>query len=68
MRKIEHLGIAVKDLEAANALYTKLLGVGPYKQEAVESENVLTSFFQMGESKIELAAGHRRIFGHPSIY
>lgn len=54
MRKIEHLGIAVKDLEAANDLYTKLLGVPPYKQEAVESESVMTSFFQIGESKIEL--------------
>jgi methylmalonyl-CoA/ethylmalonyl-CoA epimerase len=54
MRKIEHLGIAVQDLEAANALYTALLGVPPYKQEEVESEHVLTSFFQVGETKIEL--------------
>lgn len=54
--KIEHLGIAVKDLKAANALYTTLLGRSPYKQEEVESEHVLTSFFQTGDSKIELLA------------
>jgi len=54
MRKIEHLGIAVRDLEASNALYTALLGVTPYKEEAVESEHVLTSFFRVGETKIEL--------------
>lgn len=53
-RKIEHLGIAVKDLQSAEALYTRLLGVQPYKQEAVESEHVITSFFRTGESKIEL--------------
>ena len=52
--KIEHLGIAVKDIEAGNELYAKLTGAAPYKQEAVESENVKTSFFMMGESKIEL--------------
>lgn len=54
--KIEHLGIAVKDLAAANALYTSLLGSSPYKQEEVDSEKVMTSFFQTGESKIELLA------------
>ncbi|MBR9919670.1 MAG: methylmalonyl-CoA epimerase [Bacteroidetes bacterium] len=54
MKRLEHLGIAVKDLKEANALYTKLLGVGPYKEEAVESEHVTTSFFQTGDSKIEL--------------
>ena len=54
MRKIEHLGIAVRDLEASNALYTALLGAPPYKEEAVESEHVLTSFFRVGETKIEL--------------
>jgi methylmalonyl-CoA/ethylmalonyl-CoA epimerase len=52
--KIEHLGIAVRSLEEGNALYTKLLGVGPYKEEAVESEGVRTSFFQAGPNKIEL--------------
>ncbi len=54
MRKIEHIGIAVKDLEVSNKLYSKILNTEPYKQEKVESENVLTSFFMVGESKIEL--------------
>lgn len=54
--QIEHLGIAVKDLETANELYTTLLGKEPYKAEEVESEKVMTSFFQTGESKIELLA------------
>ena len=54
LRKIEHIGIAVKDLEASNQIFEDILGVAPYKQESVESEHVLTSFFQMGESKIEL--------------
>jgi len=52
--KIEHLGIAVRSLEEGNALYTRLLGVGPYKEEVVESEGVRTSFFQAGPNKIEL--------------
>lgn len=55
--KVEHIGIAVKDLEAANALYTRLLGVAPYKQEIVESEGVQTSFFMTGVNKIELLQG-----------
>lgn len=54
MNKIEHIGIAVKDLATANSLYEKLLGVAPYKQEEVSSEHVLTSFFKIGQSKIEL--------------
>lgn len=54
MRKIEHLGIAVSNIEESNALYTKLLGTAPYKTETVESEGVRTSFFHVGESKIEL--------------
>ncbi|WP_198403847.1 MULTISPECIES: methylmalonyl-CoA epimerase [Aquimarina] len=56
MNKIEHLGIAVKDIDAANTLYEKLLGVAPYKQEVVASESVITSFFKVGENKIELLA------------
>jgi methylmalonyl-CoA/ethylmalonyl-CoA epimerase len=52
--KIEHLGIAVKDIEKSNDLFTKILGTGPYKSEAVESEGVITSFFKAGENKIEL--------------
>lgn len=54
MEKIEHLGIAVKNLESSNTLFTSLLGVAPYKTEAVTSEGVITSFFAVGESKIEL--------------
>lgn len=54
MKKIEHIGIAVKDIEASNELFSKLLNTNPYKQEAVESEGVITSFFQIGEVKIEL--------------
>ena len=54
MLKIEHIGIAVKDLAQANDIYRKLLNTAPYKEEIVESENVKTSFFKIGESKIEL--------------
>lgn len=54
MRKIEHIGIAVKNIEQANELYTTLFKTPPYKEEVVESEGVITSFFQCGESKIEL--------------
>lgn len=56
MKKIEHIGIAVKDLKAANITYEKLLGYEPYKQEVVDTEGVATSFFMSGESKIELLA------------
>jgi methylmalonyl-CoA/ethylmalonyl-CoA epimerase len=52
--KIEHIGIAVKDIAASNEIFSALLGVKPYKEECVESENVITSFFQVGDSKIEL--------------
>lgn len=54
MDKIEHIGIAVKNLAEAEKLYTALLGVEPYKREEVESEHVITSFFQAGPNKIEL--------------
>lgn len=54
MNKIEHLGIAVKDLAASEKIFTDVLGSPPYKREAVESEGVITSFFHVGESKIEL--------------
>jgi methylmalonyl-CoA/ethylmalonyl-CoA epimerase len=54
LNKIEHLGIAVKNLEASNLLFEKLLGTAAYKQEEVTSENVITSFFKTGKSKIEL--------------
>ncbi|PIV18804.1 MAG: methylmalonyl-CoA epimerase [Flavobacteriales bacterium CG03_land_8_20_14_0_80_35_15] len=54
MKKIEHIGIAVKNLNEANALYQKLLGIAPYKTELVKQEGVKTSFFKLGDSKIEL--------------
>lgn len=52
--KIEHIGIAVKDLKTANNIYSKLFNKTPYKTEKVNSEAVSTSFFQLGDSKIEL--------------
>jgi len=54
MNKIEHIGIAVKNLSNSSDLYQRLLGCASYKTESVESENVITEFFKMGESKIEL--------------
>lgn len=54
MLKIEHIGIAVKDLSTAIPLYEALLNTPMYKQEEVASEKVMTAFFQKGESKIEL--------------
>ena len=56
MRKIEHIGIAVKDIDASNKIFTTIFGKENYKAEKVESEGVVTSFFQIGESKIELVA------------
>ena len=59
INKIEPIGIAVKDIDQANTLYEQLLGVAPYKQEIVESEAVITSFFRVGDNKIELVASTR---------
>jgi methylmalonyl-CoA/ethylmalonyl-CoA epimerase len=59
IRKLEHLGIAVKNLTEANVLYERLLGKAPYKTESVESEGVSTSFFEAGETKIELLQATR---------
>ena len=56
MKKIEHIGIAVNDIEASNELFAKIFGKENYKSEVVESEAVVTSFFQIGENKIELVA------------
>lgn len=56
LKKIEHIGIAVKDLENSNNLFKKLFGKEHYKIEKVESEGVSTSFFMLGETKIELVA------------
>lgn len=52
--KVEHLGIAVKDAGPANDLFAKLLGKTPYKTETVASEGVSTSFFAVGDTKVEL--------------
>ena len=54
MNKVEHIGIAVKELAIAIPLFERLLGTGCYKTEEVETEKVNTAFFQTGESKIEL--------------
>ena len=54
MKKIEHIGIAVRNLPEANDLFKKLLGVPHYKTEEVLSEKVITSFFKIGGTKIEL--------------
>jgi len=59
MRKIEHIGIAVKDLGASNTLFEKLFGEPPYKMEEVSSEGVRTSFFKSGPNKIELLEATR---------
>ncbi|MEY3586081.1 MAG: methylmalonyl-CoA epimerase [Bacteroidota bacterium] len=54
MKRIEHLGIAVKSLEESIPMYEALLNTTCYKREGVASEGVMTAFFQIGESKIEL--------------
>ena len=54
MQKIEHIGIAVKNISESNKVFSSLFGDGPYKEEAVESEHVITSFFKNGPNKIEL--------------
>ncbi|MTI41631.1 methylmalonyl-CoA epimerase [Fulvivirga lutimaris] len=54
MLKVEHIGIAVKNISESNEVFGKLFNRAPYKLEEVVSENVKTSFFQMGETKIEL--------------
>ena len=57
--KLEHIGIAVKDLEISNPIFEKLLGKSAYKEESVTSEGVKTSFFSAGESKIELVGSEK---------
>src|SRR5690349_15697370 len=59
MKKLEHIGIAVKNLDKANALFAKLLGTQHYKIEEVPSEGVRTSFFDVGGLKIELLEATR---------
>ena len=58
MKKIEHIGIAVSNLEKANKLYSNILGIKPYKMEEVEVEGVITSFFKTSNTKIELLQGY----------
>lgn len=57
--KIEHIGIAVKNIQESNKLFAAIYGTAPYKEESVESEGVTTSFFRVGESKIELLEATR---------
>ena len=54
MLNVDHIGIAVKNLSNSEDLFSKLLNIKPYKREEIESESVITSFFQKGETKIEL--------------
>ncbi len=55
-QKVEHIGIAVKDLKASEAIYEALLNTTVYKRETVESQGVVTSFLRSGPNKIELVA------------
>lgn len=59
MRKIEHIGIAVADLEKSNQLFARLLGKAHFKTETVDGEGVETSFFQVGDTKVELLQATR---------
>lgn len=59
MRKIEHIGIAVSDLKKSNELFARLLGKAHFKTETVLGEGVETSFFQVGETKVELLQASR---------
>jgi methylmalonyl-CoA/ethylmalonyl-CoA epimerase len=54
MTNVEHIGIAVKQLEVAEKLFSSLFNIEPYKRETVESEQVATSFFKINQTKIEL--------------
>jgi methylmalonyl-CoA/ethylmalonyl-CoA epimerase len=56
MKRIEHIGIAVSDIETSNEIFKKIFGEDNFKEEIVDSEGVITSFFQIGENKIELVA------------
>jgi methylmalonyl-CoA/ethylmalonyl-CoA epimerase len=57
MIRVEHIGIAIKELQNSIPLFEQLLNTPCYKTESVASENVNTAFFQTGESKIELLEG-----------
>tara|TARA_B100001029_G_scaffold174585_1_gene174865 strand:- start:192 stop:593 length:402 start_codon:yes stop_codon:yes gene_type:complete len=57
MKKLEHIGIAVSNLDEANKMYSALFNTEPYKTEKVDSEGVITSFFKCNNTKIELLQG-----------
>ena len=59
MEKLEHIGIAVRSVDEANATFSQLLGTAHYKMEVVESEGVRTSFFQLGGVKLEFLEATR---------
>lgn len=59
LTNVEHIGIAVKDLAASDALFTLLFNTPPYKHEEVPAEGVTTSFFQINQTKIELLEATR---------
>ncbi|EMR01541.1 methylmalonyl-CoA epimerase [Cesiribacter andamanensis] len=59
MKQVEHIGIAVRSLQQANPLYERMLGLKAYKTEEVASEGVITAFYQVGETKIELLEATR---------
>jgi methylmalonyl-CoA/ethylmalonyl-CoA epimerase len=59
MLKAEHIGIAVSSIAGSNDLFSKLFGIAPYKSEEIASEGVLTSFFKVGDTKIELLEATR---------
>tara|TARA_B100000902_G_scaffold277742_2_gene263562 strand:+ start:2363 stop:2767 length:405 start_codon:yes stop_codon:yes gene_type:complete len=56
LKKIEHIGIAVRNLEDSNNIFRKILGKPQYKEEIIDSENVKTSFYKIGSDKIELVS------------
>lgn len=58
-RRLEHIGIAVENLDQADSLYSQMLGVSRYKLEEVVSEGVRTAFYRVGETKIELLEASR---------
>ena len=68
MEKIEHIGIAVKNLEESNTLFAALFGKPHYKVEEVKSEGVKTSFFDVGPNKIELVRSNKSRKSNCKIY
>ena len=60
INKIEHIGVAVNDLNLSEKLFEKLLGKKPYKKEIVDSEGVVTSFFKLQNQKLELISANKK--------